>query len=725
MNDFSIIDPLVSVFENIKDPKNVKTSNFSEVIARIKNPEKRIKDIQTEYRKTKDTKIKNQLPAFIASGTFTQRNKSGFKAASGLMVLDFDKFPDPETLQAARLKLMNDAFVTALFISPSGNGLKAIINIPIIKNDAEFKKIFQALSSRYNSPYFDESTSDISRLCFFAFDAEIYLNECADVFQPNEISECEDSETFERLLSWMKNSGREFIDGNRNKFVFDLAGACCRYGIEKETALDMILDEIYISEDFPLLEIKNSIKSAYKKSEFDSESFDNDFEAKMRKFADAEALEASKTKKNEFPISILPARLQEIIISLNETLNFPNDFTATSMLYAASVCNGKSCKVKFQNGWTDIGSFYFALVGKAGTIKTHPLNFALKPIKKRDADAYNDYVGRKLDFDYLRSLSKKERDEAQSSESEIDQPKWDQHLVSDFTPEALIDVLAYNKRGIGVYVDELASWFKNFNRYNKGSEEQFWLSVWSGNAITLNRKTSMSSHIPEPFISVIGTIQDSVLSELADNRTENGFLDRILYAFPDDQEKKAWNSKELDENIFSEWDQILNKILKLEVEPGLILEFEPEAKNHLMEWQREITDFLNKPENDVLRSIYAKLETYAIRFSLLMELLYFACNESKMKHISLRSVKAALELIQYFSKTSMKAHSILSNSDPISKLPLMKQRVFNALPEDFKTSEGYKVALQNEMPNRSFDDFITNEKLFLKVKKGFYKKIII
>ena len=277
MNDFSIIDPLVSVFENIKDPKNVKTSNFSEVIARIKNPEKRIKDIQTEYRKTKDTKIKNQLPAFIASGTFTQRNKSGFKAASGLMVLDFDKFPDPETLQAARLKLMNDAFVTALFISPSGNGLKAIINIPIIKNDAEFKKIFQALSSRYNSPYFDESTSDISRLCFFAFDAEIYLNECADVFQPNEISECEDSETFERLLSWMKNSGREFIDGNRNKFVFDLAGACCRYGIEKETALDMIMGEIYISEDFPLLEIKNSIKSAYKKSEFDSESFDNDF----------------------------------------------------------------------------------------------------------------------------------------------------------------------------------------------------------------------------------------------------------------------------------------------------------------------------------------------------------------------------------------------------------------------------------------------------------------
>lgn len=72
-------------------------------------------------------------------------------------------------------------------------------------------------------------------------------------------------------------------------------------------------------------------------------------------------------------------------------------------------------------------------------------------------------------------------------------------------------------------MDELASWFKNFNRYNKGSEQEFWLSVWSGNTVKVNRKTSDQYNIPLPFISVAGTIQPGVLNELADNRTENGF----------------------------------------------------------------------------------------------------------------------------------------------------------------------------------------------------------
>lgn len=725
MNEFSIRDPKLSVFENIRDPKNPKPSAFSEIIERIRKPEKRIIDLSTQYKKTGDSKIKNLLPAFTASGVFTQRNIKGFLAASGLMVLDFDKFKDPEALEAQRRKLISDPIVRAVFISPSGKGLKAIVNIPIVKTDAEYKKIFEALASRYNSKYFDESTSDISRLCFFAYDPEIYVNNDAEVFQPEEPLGSEEAEKFQRLLVWMQNKGSHFIEGNRNKYVFDLAGACCRFGIDKNEALGFILNEIFLSDDFKQSEVKSSINSAYKQNEFGSESFDEDFETKVRKIADAEALELKATKANIFPISVLPESLQKIIISLNETLNFPIDFSAVSMLYAASVCNGLACKVKFQNGWYDIASFYFALVGKAGTIKTHPLNFALKPIKNRDTEAYEDYTAKRAEYDFNKSLSKKEREEALISEDEMQLPKWNQFLVSDFTPEALIDVMAHNKRGVGVYADELASWFKNFNRYNKGSEEQFWLSVWSGNSITLNRKTSMNMHISEPFISVIGTIQDSVLSELAENRTENGFLDRILYAFPDDQDKKAWNSKEMDESLFSEWDKILSKLLKLDANQQIILEFDPEAKSVLMDWQREQTEWLNQPENEVLRSIYAKLETYAIRFSLLIELLYFACDESKLKHISEKSVRAALELIQYFANTAMKAHSILSNSDPISKLPMIKQRVFNALPEEFKTSEGYKIAFANDMANRSFDDFLKDEKLFQKLKKGFYKKVIL
>ena len=38
--------------------------------------------------------------------------------------------------------------------------------------------------------------------------------------------------------------------------------------------------------------------------------------------------------------------------------------------------------------------------------------------------------------------------------------------------------------------DRLSAWFKNFNRYNNGSEEQFWLSVFSAKTTISDRKNA-------------------------------------------------------------------------------------------------------------------------------------------------------------------------------------------------------------------------------------------
>ena len=67
---------------------------------------------------------------------------------------------------------------------------------------------------------------------------------------------------------------------------------------------------------------------------------------------------------------------------------------------------------------------------------------------------------------------------------------------------------------------------------------EFWLSVWSGKPINIDRKTGEPVFIPLPFISVCGTIQNGILNELAkDSRTQNGFIDRILFVMPDNLEK--------------------------------------------------------------------------------------------------------------------------------------------------------------------------------------------
>ena len=94
--------------------------------------------------------------------------------------------------------------------------------------------------------------------------------------------------------------------------------------------------------------------------------------------------------------------------------------------------------------------------------------------------------------------------------------------------------------------DELAGWFKNFNRYNKGSDEEYWLKLFNANPSFSDRKGVKNSvYISRPFISVVGTIQNGILNELAQgSRSSNGFIDRLLFVMPNNQDKQPWSDKE-------------------------------------------------------------------------------------------------------------------------------------------------------------------------------------
>src|SRR5690606_10914534 len=133
---------------------------------------------------------------------------------------------------------------------------------------------------------------------------------------------------------------------------------------------------------------------------------------------------------------------------------------------------------------------------------------------------------------------------------------WKQTLVSDFTIESISSILLNNNRGVGLDVDELAIWFKNFNRYNQGSEQEFWLANWNSNRIVVNRKTAKPINIPNPFVSVGGTIQPAVLDELAKNRTDNGFLDRLLFVMPENLKKQPWSAGQLPPETPAIWEGI-------------------------------------------------------------------------------------------------------------------------------------------------------------------------
>ena len=134
-------------------------------------------------------KAKKSLPAFTPSGKFIDGRKVELLAEySNFMILDIDKL-SPEDLNKAIEIVKNCEFTYASFISPSGNGLKILVKTDNLKT--VHKETFLLIQSHYEELLnleIDKSGKDISRLCFYSHDENLYLNEDSKVFKiQNEI----------------------------------------------------------------------------------------------------------------------------------------------------------------------------------------------------------------------------------------------------------------------------------------------------------------------------------------------------------------------------------------------------------------------------------------------------------------------------------------------------------------------------------------------------------
>jgi hypothetical protein len=431
---------------------------------------------------------------------------------------------------------------------------------------------------------------------------------------------------------------------------------------------------------------------------------------------------------NPFPVEAFPQQIQQIVKATHKSLDFPIDFIGASILYAASVSIGNAFHVEVKKGWQESAVLYLAIVGRTGTNKSHPLSFAIQPIIDHDKNTYQSYLGQLREYEAVTKLTEKERKQ-QGLELPL-KPAWEKILLADYTPEALAEVHSYNKRGIGVCVDELAGWFKNFNKYNKGSEMEFWLSAWSRKAITIDRKTAEPIFIPLPFISVAGTIQTGLLKELSkENRTENGFLERILFVIPNNVRKPYWSEIDINPNIKRNWQGIISSLLSLKVQfdethnpSPQVLIFNKDAKLILWEWQKDNADQCNNSQSDAIGGIFSKLEMYAVRLSLIIELLSWACGESNMDGITANSVKSALILVEYFKRSAIKVYDNISSLSPLDKLSADKQNLYKALSDSFTTDAGIKIAGRNGIPERTFKRFLNEQELFTRTRTGNYEK---
>ena len=291
----------VTIFQNIKDTSTPFHRDVMGILQRVKDGSSKdlVKRIRSEKNKTERNELKKQLPAICFSGTFNKRNDSAIVEHSGLMCLDFDGYEKQKALLEDKENLSKSKFVYSVFVSPSGNGLKVLVKIPA---DAEnHQNYFNSLEKHFNSPYFDKTSKNISRVCYESYDPLIHINENSSIWDKIEDAEyrevqrnvdaptitiTDENKIVDILIKWWSKK-YPMSEGQRNHNAYILAMALNDFGVNRSLA-SYVLNQ-YATADFPLSEIQRTIDSAYvNKQNFGTKAYQdeermNQIRAKVRR----------------------------------------------------------------------------------------------------------------------------------------------------------------------------------------------------------------------------------------------------------------------------------------------------------------------------------------------------------------------------------------------------------------------------------------------------------
>lgn len=197
---------LISLFPNALSNEPDQAISLADFLNLVKNGEwqKRIQTLREHIRRGDRVRYdhkKRELPAVTLSCHCLSRERDLSPDAkaithSGWLQADFDLKDNPiladdSAMKAIRKKLINDPYVGAVFVGPSGEGIKAIISIdPVRHKDSWF-----AAETHFRNAYqlkLDRATKDPMRLCFVSYDPEL---EVSPDFEPIPIPEATEETT--------------------------------------------------------------------------------------------------------------------------------------------------------------------------------------------------------------------------------------------------------------------------------------------------------------------------------------------------------------------------------------------------------------------------------------------------------------------------------------------------------------------------------------------------
>lgn len=483
---------MVTIFSKITDVENPFYKEVDEVLLSFKNGsnKSKIELVRSEKDKDKRNKLKSELKSVCFSGEFSRRSAKNIIRHSGFVCLDFDDVEYPVCL---RDSLQDNEYIYSAFISPSGNGVKAIVKVP--KDIQNHKKYYEAICETFDS-HLDTKTKDVSRVCYESYDPDLFINhnskewvlmkEYTEVTRKNNYPDYfqikDTSKKVDVIVKWF-NKKFTLNAGERNNNLFKLACGLNRAGMPDNEALSFFNN--FYSAGLEQSELESIIKSAYKnKHEFDTLTLIDD--NRVREAQELLKKGVSKAKKEFRKEGLKDTDIEDII-----DFDFEDDF----LIFWDTDKNGKLSlnDYKFKLFLENRGFYKVQLNEKEFTFvkvynniinevnEVHIKDFVLNYVLDVDMNVYNFFAKSTTKFseNYLNQLSTK--DLAMIRDTENESYLFFENGVLKVTKDSteLIDYI-----NIGGFVWQKNIIPHNFDTTNDKSDfEKFILNVSNGDEL--------------------------------------------------------------------------------------------------------------------------------------------------------------------------------------------------------------------------------------------------
>jgi len=407
-----------------------------------------------------------------------------------------------------------------------------------------------------------------------------------------------------------------------------------------------------------------------------------------------------------FPLEIFPIAIQKLIQVAKITKGFDKDYFSAGILSVCATAIGNN--VQLHNGsYISKPILWLSILGCPGSGKTHPLNFAKQPIKLKDDQTYNEYQSSMQEY------------EDRDKESKGKKPSFSKFILMDFTPEMLAQSLQHNSKGILVFQDELMGWINSFDKYKKGNDQQMYLELFNGNELTVDRVTKEPIRIPQTNVNILGGMQPKLVKQLAsNNRSDDGFLDRFLFVFPENLEPNLFTGKDIPVIHKENYNRLIHNLLE---SPQQTIKANTSNIDKFKKWQHQKA---KECFNDIVeRSIQAKMETYVWRLALIIEMMHQAATGSYNTSLRNESLEKAINLVEYFRLNALKVHDKIMTKNPLEDLSGNQKELYKSLPIEFKRADVLPLFEQYEIKGGAIARYLNRNELFKNFKYGHYKKL--